>query len=277
MFKNCTFQQIKTFFCTMPFSLHFRESGSGPALVILHGVFGSGENWFTVAKKFSDNFHVFLPDQRNHGRSPHSDEFSYPILVQDLKDFADQQGLKKFFLIGHSMGGKVAMRFAAQYPERLAGLVVVDIAPRYYSPHHQEVLAGLNAVNLEAAQSRTEAEASMAECISEWDVRQFLLKNLYRKEDGKFAWRINLPVLEAAVESIGDDIEFTEPVHIPALFIKGNNSRYIRPEDEKYIGEIFPHAQIAGIEGAGHWVQAEKPEEFTRAVLDFLLPLCDKT
>jgi pimeloyl-ACP methyl ester carboxylesterase len=117
----------------------------------------------------------------------------------------------------------------------------------------------------------------MAECISEWDVRQFLLKNLYRKEDGKFAWRINLPVLEAAVESIGDDIEFTEPVHIPALFIKGNNSRYIRPEDEKYIGEIFPHAQIAGIEGAGHWVQAEKPEEFSRAVLDFLLPLCDKT
>ena len=260
----------------MPFSLHFRESGSGPALIILHGVFGSGENWFTVAKKFSDNFHVFLPDQRNHGRSPHSDEFSYPILVQDLKDFADQQGLKKFFLIGHSMGGKVAMRFAAQYPERLAGLVVVDIAPRYYSPHHLEVLAGLNAVNLESAQSRTEAEASMAECISEWDVRQFLLKNLYRKEDGKFAWRINLPVLEAAVESIGDDIEFTEPVHIPALFIKGNNSRYIRPEDEKYIGEIFPHAQIAGIEGAGHWVQAEKPEEFTRAVLDFLLPLSDK-
>jgi pimeloyl-ACP methyl ester carboxylesterase len=158
----------------------------------------------------------------------------------------------------------------------LAGLVVVDIAPRYYKPHHHEVMAGLKAVDLENSASRTEAEASMAAHIKEGDVRQFLLKNLYRKEDGKFAWRINLPVLEAAVESIGDDIAFSEQVQIPALFIKGNNSRYIRPEDEKQIRELFPIAQIAGIDGAGHWVQAEKPEEFTRAVLDFLLPLFEK-
>jgi len=194
--------------------------------------------------------------------------------VQDLKDFADQHGLKKFFLIGHSMGGKVAMRFAAQYPEMLAGLVVVDIAPRYYKPHHQEVIAGLKAVDLENSASRTEAEASMAAHIKESDVRQFLLKNLYRKEDGKFAWRINLPVLEKAVEYIGDTLEFSTRVKLPALFIRGNNSRYIRPEDEEHIRELFPIAQIAGIDGAGHWVQAEKPEEFTRLVLDFLHPLC---
>jgi len=258
----------------MHLSLHFRESGSGPALVILHGVFGSGENWFTVAKKFSEHFHVFLPDQRNHGRSPHSEEFSYPLLVEDLKNFADDRGLNKFFLIGHSMGGKAAMKFAQQFPDRLAGLVVVDIAPRYYEPHHQEVMAGLKAVNLEKAQSRNEAEEEMAAFIQEADVRQFLLKNLYRKEDGSFGWRINLKVLEKAVEHIGDAVEFQAEKKVPALFIKGNKSRYIRKEDEEQINKLFPGAKIAGIDGAGHWVQAEKPEEFTRTVLDFLLPIC---
>lgn len=194
------------------------------------------------------------------------------MLVEDLKDFADEQGLEKFFLIGHSMGGKVAMQFAALYPERLRALVVVDIAPRHYQPHHQAVMAGLKAVDLNHVQSRQEAEDAMAAFIMEKDVRQFLLKNLYRKEDGKFAWRINLPVLEKAVEYIGENIEFREMVHIPALFIKGNNSRYIRQEDEKLIRELFPQSRIAGIEGAGHWVQAEKPEEFTRLVLNFFLP-----
>ena len=258
----------------MHLSLHFRESGSGPALVILHGVFGSGENWFTVAKKFSEHFHVFLPDQRNHGRSPHSEEFSYPLLVEDLKNFADDRGLNKFFLIGHSMGGKVAMKFAQQFPDRLAGLVVVDIAPRYYEPHHQEVMAGFKSVNLEKAQSRTEAEEEMAAFIHEADVRQFLLKNLYRKEDGSFNWRINLKVLEKAVEHIGNAVDFQTETKVPALFIKGNNSRYIRKEDEEQIHKLFPGAEIAGIDGAGHWVQAEKPEEFTQTVLDFLVPLC---
>lgn len=261
----------------MPLSLHFRESGSGPALIILHGVFGSGENWFTVAKKFSEHFRVFLPDQRNHGRSPHSEEFSYPLLVQDLKDFADQQGLKKFFLIGHSMGGKVAMHFASEHPERLEAMVVADIAPRKYQPHHQQVMAGLKAVDLNIVGSRTEAESAMAAHITEGDVRQFLLKNLYRKEDGKFAWRLNLPVLEKAVESIGDSVEFSKKVSVPALFIRGDKSRYIRPEDEDLIRNIFPKSSIAGIEDAGHWVQAEKPEEFTRTVLNFLLPLCKKS
>jgi pimeloyl-ACP methyl ester carboxylesterase len=257
----------------MRISLHFRESGAGLPLVILHGVFGSGENWFTVAKKFSEQFHVFLPDQRNHGRSPHSDAFDYPLLVEDLKDFADERGLKKFFLIGHSMGGKVAMQFAAQFPERLAGLVVVDIAPRFYPPHHEEVIAGLKAVDLENTASRTEAEAAMTKYISEGDVRQFLLKNLYRKEDGKFAWRINLPVLERQASGIGNQNNLQGPVEIPTLFVKGNNSRYIRQEDEAGILAIFPQASIVGIEGAGHWVQAEKPEEFTACVLNFLIPL----
>lgn len=253
----------------MRISLHYRESGEGPALVILHGVFGSGENWFTVAKKFSEHFRVFLPDQRNHGRSPHSNEFGYPELVQDLKDFADDHGLDKFFLIGHSMGGKVAMNFAGLYPQRLHAMVVVDIAPRYYAPHHQEVIAGLKAVDLEHAVSRQEAEAAMAAFIDEADVRQFLLKNLYRREDGKFAWRINLGVLEKAVGTIGASMEESDPSDVPALFIRGSNSRYIRPEDEAEISRRFPGSRVETIEGAGHWVQAEQPEAFTETVLRF--------
>ena len=164
----------------MSIQLNFRKSGEGPPLVILHGVFGSGDNWLTVSKQFMPHFEVFLVDQRNHGRSPHTSEFSYDILVQDLLDFANDQGFQKFYLIGHSMGGKVAMKFAAKYPERLEKLVIVDIAPRYYKPHHQEIMAGFNAVDLENMKSRNEADEAMASQIAELDVRQFLLKNLYR-------------------------------------------------------------------------------------------------
>lgn len=254
----------------MGISLFFRESGQGLPLVILHGIFGSGENWFTVAKKFSEHFRVFLVDQRNHGRSPHTDEFNYSLLVQDLLDFADQQKLDRFFLLGHSMGGKVAMRFAQEYPNRLLGLVVADIAPRIYPPHHQTILDGLKAVDLFNFSSRAEADEAMSRHIPETDVRQFLLKNLYRKEDGKFAWRINLPVLEKAAASIGADSGSDNASMVPALFVKGNQSNYIRPQDEAEIIRRFPHSEIAAIEGAGHWVQAEKPEEFTRCVLNFL-------
>ena len=151
----------------MPISLFCRESGSGPALLILHGVFGSGENWFTVAKKFSEHFRVFLIDQRNHGRSPHSDDFSYDDLVEDLRNFADEHHISRFFLLGHSMGGKVAMRFAQKYPQRLRGLVVVDIAPRNYEPHHQSIMAGFKAVDLEKFTSRSQAdEARIARICS---------------------------------------------------------------------------------------------------------------
>ena len=255
----------------MAVSLFFRESGTGIPLVILHGIFGSGENWFTVAKKFSEHFRVFLVDQRNHGRSPHSDEFSYSVLVQDLLDFANEHKLSQFFLLGHSMGGKVAMQFACKYPERLLGLVVVDIAPRKYAPHHQLILEGLKAVDLDRFTSRNQADEAMARFIPELDVRQFLLKNLYRKEDGRFAWRINLPVLEQSASSIGEDSGSEGPSMVPALFVKGNQSQYIRPADEVEITKRYPHAAIAGIEGAGHWVQAEKPDEFTHCVLNFLL------
>jgi pimeloyl-ACP methyl ester carboxylesterase len=187
-------------------------------------VFGSGDNWLTVSKLFTPLYHVFLVDQRNHGRSPHSDTFNYDALVEDLKDFADQQNLPVFDLIGHSMGGKVAMKFAAKYPDRLSKMVVVDIAPRFYSPHHQEIMNGFKSVDLKAMVSRQEAEEAMIPFIPELDVRQFLLKNLYRNTDGEFAWRINLPVLEKGINQIGEALSIDFKISIPTLFIKGKKS-----------------------------------------------------
>lgn len=254
----------------MSIQLNFKTIGEGKPLVILHGVFGSGENWLTVSKQFAPHFQVFLVDQRNHGRSPQTDEFSYQIMVSDLLDFADQQGFDKFDLIGHSMGGKVAMKFAAQYPDRLNHLVVVDIAPRFYKPHHQEIIAGFKAVDLQNSNSRNEADAAMARFIPELDVRQFLLKNLYRDETGKFAWRINLPVLEKAVENIGEPLDTSAKIEVPTLFLKGENSRYISELDEEQIKTQFTDSRLVTIPDAGHWIQAEQPDAFAAAVLPFL-------
>lgn len=251
--------------------LHHRSLGQGPPLLILHGVFGSSDNWLTVSKLFADRFQVFLIDQRNHGRSPHTDKFSYDLLVEDLKDFATQQNLAKFYLIGHSMGGKVAMKFAARYPQMLEKLVVVDIAPRYYKPHHEEVLAAFHSVDLQNATSRNEADEAMARHIPELDTRQFLLKNLYRDENGKFAWRINLPVLTREIGHIGEELDPKAKIEVPTLFIKGANSRYISEKDEAQIKIQFTEGQLVTIENAGHWVQAEQPTAFAEAVMAFLL------
>lgn len=255
----------------MSIQLNFRKSGEGPPLVILHGVFGSGENWLTVSKQFMPHFEVYLVDQRNHGRSPHSPDFSYDVLVQDVYDFAQQHNLSKFILIGHSMGGKVAMKFASKFPEMLEKLVVVDIAPRYYKPHHQEVMAAFRSVQLEEMKTRNEADAAMASHLPDVDTRQFLLKNLYRTEDGNFAWRINLSVLENAVDNIGEPLDEQIRIAVPTLFIRGEKSKYISDKDIPQIGTQFTNSRVVTIPNAGHWVQAEQPDAFAHAVLQFLL------
>lgn len=254
----------------MAINLNFKSLGEGKPLVILHGVFGSGENWLTVSKQFAPHYQVFLVDQRNHGRSPQTDDFSYDLMVSDLLDFVNQQGFEKFDLIGHSMGGKVAMKFAAKYSDRLHHLVVVDIAPRFYKPHHQEIIAGLKAVDLQNSNSRNEADAAMAPFIPEMDVRQFLLKNLFRDETGKFAWRINLPVLEKAVETIGEPLDQLAKIQVPTLFLKGEKSRYISELDIEQIAIQFPNCEVITIANSGHWIQAEQPDAFVKAVLPFI-------
>ncbi|MES2389188.1 MAG: alpha/beta fold hydrolase [Bacteroidota bacterium] len=250
--------------------LAFRTSGTGFPVVILHGVFGSGDNWLTVTKALAQHYTIYLPDQRNHGRSPQSGEFTYAAMAADLLEFFDKHNLQKAHLIGHSMGGKVAMLFAGLYPERIEKLIVVDISPRYYAPHHSSILAGLNAMNLETLQSRQDADNQLAPYIPEPDVRAFLLKNLYRDESSKFAWRINLPVITANIENIGEALPPHTIIEVPALFMRGELSNYITDADWEEIKRIFTRSQLATIAGSGHWVQAEKPVEFVSEAMKFL-------
>ncbi len=250
--------------------LHYRELGQGTPLIILHGLFGLSDNWQTLSKYFSQKYHIYLIDLRNHGRSPHSEEFNYEVMVEDLREFITDNQLSDVVILGHSMGGKVAMNFALTYPAQVSKLIVVDIAPRPYPVHHQDIIDGLNAMDITATKSRAEAEDALAVHIPEAEVRLFLLKNLYRKEDNSFGWRMNLAAIERQIEEVGQETTANGPFDKPTLFIKGANSRYIQEKDTASIQQLFPQAQIETIADAGHWVHAEAPEKFYELVVDFI-------
>ena len=251
--------------------LFFRQIGAGRPIIILHGLFGSADNWLTISKVIADNgFSVYTVDQRNHGRSPQVPTHSYPELADDLYDFIQQQQLEKPILIGHSMGGKTVMQYAMQYPGTFSHLVVVDIAPRLYKVHHGDILAGLKAIPLDTLQNRNEADQILSQYEPSPSVRQFLLKNLYRNEEGNFAWRINLPVLDENIEIISQDIINQRVVEEPTLFMRGEKSGYVRDKDLPKIKELFPNSTVDTIEGASHWVQAEQPEAFVKSLVSFL-------
>lgn len=251
--------------------LYFREEGStdNPALVILHGLFGSSDNWLTIAKSLAEEYRVILPDARNHGQSPHSDTFDYPSMAKDVVELLDSLNLESVFLVGHSMGGKTAMHLACTYPKRVKKLAIVDIAPRYYQPHHQTILAGLHNLPLDKVKTRRDADQALSLHIDELGVRQFLLKNLDRTEAG-YQWRMNLPVITDHIENVGEGLEDDQQYSGPTLFIDGATSSYIKASDEEVIGQHFPQARIQTIAKAGHWVQAEQPEAFKEALLSFL-------
>ena len=250
--------------------LHHRELGSGQPMIILHGLFGFSDNWQTHAKKFADYYRVILVDLRNHGHSDWSDEFSYELMVNDLKELCDDLGLKNILLIGHSMGGKVAMLFAQKHKELLDKLVVGDIGVKAYPMHHQHILAGMHAIDLSKIKLRSEAEDILKQYIDSDGVRQFLLKNLYWKEKGQLAWRMNLSILEREMENILSRLTEKE-VMLPTLFIRGELSNYILDEDIEQLEDQFPDSEIVTIKNAGHWVHAEAPEEFVDVVLGFCL------
>lgn len=250
--------------------LFYRKYGQGPPIVILHGVFGLSDNWVSIAKKLEKEFAVYLPDFRNHGQSPHSNDFSYAFLVKDVKELLDDLSLDKAIIIGHSMGGKVAMQFVSDYPERIYKLVVVDIAPRYYTTNHKKIIDGLRSLDLKKIIKRNEADEQLSYYIEDEGARQFLLKNLYRKEDGSFNLRFNLDVIDEKIESIGEALKLNNPIHIPALFIKGGSSDYITLDDEVEIRKVFVNSKIVTIDNAGHWVHAEQPQNFLNVLIDFL-------
>jgi pimeloyl-ACP methyl ester carboxylesterase len=250
--------------------LNYKVLGEGKDLIILHGLFGSLDNWQTLAKYWADNYRVWLIDQRNHGRSPHSKDFSYQLMAEDLNNFIDEHKINSPIVLGHSMGGKTAMEFAVNNPNMLSKLIVVDIAPVKYQVHHYSIIDALKSVPLQSIEKRSEAEEILAKNISEFGVRQFLLKNLYRNNDGGYSWRFNLNIISDNILPIS---EYDIPIgkfEGKTLFVKGDNSDYILNSYKEIIVGKFPKARIETIKNAGHWIHAEQPQVFFDLVSDFM-------
>lgn len=251
--------------------LHANTIGEGPNLLILHGFLGMSDNWKTLGNKYAaQGFRVHLIDQRNHGRSFHADQFDYETLAADLAYYMDYHQISKAHILGHSMGGKTAMQFAVLHPERTLKLLVADIAPKYYPPHHQDIIAGLTSLDFNSITSRSQADSKLAETIPNLGIRQFLLKNLYWVSKGQLGLRINLAVLQHKMEEIGENIAGTDSYSGPTLFLRGSRSEYIHEQDSKTIASHFPAAQIQTIANAGHWLHAENPKDFFDISLAFL-------
>lgn len=249
--------------------LNYKREGSGTPLLIVHGLFGSLDNWQTLGKKFAENFDTILVDQRNHGHSPHSEAFDYDLMAGDLIGLIEDLELKEVDIIGHSMGGKATMRMAQLRPDLIKKMVIVDIGPKGYPMHHDTILEGLNAIDFDVVKSRGQATEVISKYIDDEGVRQFLLKNLYWIEKGKLGWRINLPVLEKNMPQIIGKLPEDE-VEIPTLFIRGEKSNYIIEDDYTDIFMQFPNSDIETIYNAGHWIHAENPFDFYHLVMQFL-------
>lgn len=250
--------------------LAFREYGQGQPLIILHGLFGQSDNWNTLSKSFAEKgFRVFTLDQRNHGLSPHSEQWDYDVMADDLKEFIDRHQLKNPILLGHSMGGKTVMFFALKYPDIASKIIIADIAARASHRHHDEVLKALNAVDFSTLKTRKEAEAVLNGYISDAGTKQFLLKNIYWKQDELMAWRFNLEVITRHYDEILLEVP-QKTNQVATMIMRGERSNYISDEDLLDMKKRFPNSELVTIKDAGHWVHAEKPKEFFEAVMDFI-------
>lgn len=251
--------------------LNFKTFGQGEPLLILHGLFGMLDNWQTIGKKLAEDFLVFLVDLRNHGRSPHATEVGYQAMAEDLRLFMESQGIGKSHLIGHSMGGKVAMHLALNHPDSINKLVVVDIGIKRMDRGHDHILNALNSVDLSQVNERKVVELQIQEKIEDPGIVLFLMKNLSRNLAGTYEWKMNLPALTAGYERILEGITALQPFEGKTLFVRGGRSNYILDQDIPAILTLFPNASLHTIAGAGHWVHAEAPEEFYSLVKDFLI------
>lgn len=245
--------------------------GEGNPLLIIHGFLGSSDNWKSLGMLYSnDGFQVHMLDLRNHGKSFWSDDFDYKIMSDDILEYCKDKNLETISIIGHSMGGKVAMLFATTYPEMVNKLIIADIGPKYYAPHHQDILAGLNAVDFSTKPSRTEVEETLFPYIPDFGTRQFLMKSLFWKEKDQLAFRFNLEVFNNQIKVIGEALPSENHFDKPTLFIRGGNSKYILDSDFENIKTHFPKAIFETIPNTGHWLHAENPKLFLELSSEFL-------
>ncbi|MEN9335715.1 MAG: Esterase YbfF [Bacteroidota bacterium] len=251
--------------------LFSRIEGEGIPLIIIHGFMGMSDNWKSFAPQYAAlGYQVHLLDLRNHGKSFHSDEFNYEVMMNDVIAYADAHQLAKMDVIGHSMGGKIAMLLAVRYPERVRKLVVADIGPKYYAPHHQDILAGLNAVDFSMQPDRAQVEEMLYPYIPDFGTRQFLMKNLYWKTPGQLDFRFNLKIFNEKIEEVGAALPDQSQFNGPTLFLRGGNSRYILDTDWEGIKSHFPQAVLDTISNVGHWLHAENPKAFLEITSTFL-------
>lgn len=251
-------------------TLFSREFGAGDPILILHGLFGFSDNWQTIAKSLAEHHLVVTPDLRNHGRSPHVPSHSYPEMAEDLRAFMEEKWMFNAAIIGHSMGGKVAMQFALDHPDMVEKLVVVDMEPSQAEDNHGDIFQALLGLDLTKMAERSDIEAYLTEKIPEFGTRQFLLKNITREDDGSFVWKMNLPVLWKHYPDILAAVSGPHPFDKPALFVRGSRSSYVKDAEWEVVKHLFPQAQLVTIEGAGHWVHADQPKALLEVLKPFL-------
>lgn len=248
----------------------YAENHNGVPLLVFHGLFGMLDNWVTFAKELSEYCPVHIIDLRNHGKSFHSEQMSHDLMAEDILNYVKHYNLEKINLLGHSLGGKAVMKFALLYGEKIQNLVVADIAPKAYPPHHQAIIKALESVDFQKVNKRAEVEEVLNQYIKEKSVVQFLMKSLYWESEGKLTWKFNLKTLSARygdLVSVGvDSGEFQGET----LFLAGEKSQYILPEDKEEILKLFPKAEIKKIKNAGHWIHAENPKDFMLEIKQFL-------
>lgn len=253
--------------------LNYKQSGTGQHIVLIHGLFGSLENLNMVAKPLAENYCVTSVDVRNHGESFHADTMEYSALAQDVVNLLNHLNIESCLLLGHSMGGKIAIQVALEQPERIEKLLVADIAPVTYPPHHEKIIEGLKAIDLSKVKNRRDADSQLASFVEDMSIRQFLLRNLAANADGKFSFKCSLDDISQCYPQIMTANKLPDnkaPYLGPTLFIKGGNSDYILPEHKTAIGKLLPNSKAKVIQGAGHWLHAEKSIAFNKVVNDFI-------
>lgn len=251
--------------------LHSNIIGKGTPIIILHGFLGMSDNWKSIGTKYAEEgYEAHLIDLRNHGKSFHSDIFNYEVMAADIQHYMAYHHISEAIALGHSMGGKVAMQFACIHPRMVSKLLVADIAPKFYPPHHQDIIDALNAIDIQGITSRKEAEDRLSEHLRSITIRQFLLKNLYWADKGVLDFRFNLKVLSHSMEEIGENIETLDSYTGPVLFLRGDRSEYISESDLPEIKKHFPKAELVTIEKAGHWLHAENPSQFFEKSISFI-------